>query len=261
MRDQIGITDRLLTPFTRRQLLRFTGLTALAGIAPRAALAVETGLLRNSTVAAASAKEAVDHLLFACADLDVGIAWVREHAGVSAAMGGVHPGVGTRNALVSLGSSQYLEIIGLDPAQQTKGPTAQQIQSLRSPQMLTWAAGTKDIAAVAARARAAGLAVDGPVPGSRKRPDGRTLSWKAMRIQNDLGAVVPFFIEWGAGSVHPSADSPAGCKLATLELEHPQPERVRDLLLKLGMASDVRHGAAPKLKVKLDTPKGELELP
>jgi hypothetical protein len=205
----------------------------------------------------------VDHLLVGAADLDAGIAWVAERTGVRAAIGGVHPGGGTRNALLSLQGRRYLEVIAPDPAQ-SEYRFRVDVRTLSRPQLVTWAAATPDADGVARRARAAGLEVTGPEVGSRARPDGVVLRWKIVSVKNDLGGAgvepIPFFIEWDKRSPHPSTDSPGGCDLLSFRIAHPRPADVRAALDALGISVPVDAAESPRLTATLATPRGETTL-
>ena len=227
------------------------GLTGFA-IAPQAAE-------RQSAMSAAAA---VDHLIVGTGDLEAGIAWFETRTGVRPVVGGSHPGRGTRNALLALTGRQYLEIVAPDPAQD---PAARpDLRALDAPRMIGWAAATTDLAAVAKRIRGAGLDSPGPRPGSRARPDGRTLQWTTVGIASTFqaGAVdpVPFFIEWSAGSAHPSQDSPTGCELVSLEFEHTDADGLRRTLAAIGLEATVRASASVRIRATLKTPKGPLVL-
>ena len=187
---------------TRRELLA-SGLAGAVTLAARGKAMAEARTIRES----------VDHLLLGARDLDEGIAWLDARTGVKAQPGGSHPGVGTRNALVSLGGRQYLEIIAPDPAQ-TAFNFNLDLRALPSPRLVTWAVSTPDVDAAAAAARRHGLEVFGPRDGSRTRPDGSVLQWRSAGVRASFAEAdvdpVPFFIEWASSSHHPSSDAPAG---------------------------------------------------
>ena len=241
------------TAIDRRTAVRTLGLVAASA------------LTRSRVIMEASgpAVTAADHLLLGVADLDRGIQWVEERTGVRPVAGGSHPGRGTRNALVSLGAKQYLEVIAPDPAQSTY--TFQiDVRALKEPRLVTWAAATSDIEAIARGAKAAGRGVFGPTDGSRARPDGRMLRWRSLGVASTLavGIVepIPFFIQWAADAVHPASDSPAGCELKALRIAHPQPAAVVDALRAVGIDAEVAAASEAALYATVSTPKGVIEL-
>ena len=209
--------------------------------------------------------EVLDHILLGCADLERGIAFVEERTGVEAAFGGVHPGRGTENALLSLGERRYLEIIAPDPKQAgTAGPESSAerlgLRELAEPRLVTWAVHPGSAAALAEKLKKAGVLAEGPTPGSRKRPDGRTLEWQTVNLADDAGGLLPFFIEWGAESVHPSVDAPRGCTLKKFWVESPKAENLARQIVALGLDVEVKQGKKARLRAWITGPKGEMEL-
>jgi len=203
----------------------------------------------------------VDHLVYATPDLELGIQAIEKLTGVRASAGGQHPGLGTRNALIALGSSTYLEIIGPDPEQpKPDGPRRFGIDELKAPRLLTWVAKGTGLAPFVDRARASGVRLGDVIAGSRKRPDGVVLSWRYTDPNVILEErLVPYFIDWGT-SPHPATTAAPGLSLRALRAEHPEPERMARILKQLGLNLPVRRGARPSLIATIDSPKGRIEL-
>ncbi|MGA9566825.1 MAG: VOC family protein [Candidatus Korobacteraceae bacterium] len=227
-------------------------------------IAGSAAIVPQTLWAAEKVPSMLDHLLLGCADLDHGIAFVEKQTGVRPAMGGVHPGRGTRNALLSLGPLHYLEVIAPDPAQ-TGTPTTRTelpalLKQLAVPQLVDWAVHTSDIVGVAERWRKAGVTFQGPTPGSRARPDGKMLHWQTLNLDDDRNGLLPFFIQWGTGTVHPSVDAPQGCRLESFEAVSPDTAALAAEFQKLGISVDVASGKAAHLRAKIKGSKGTLVL-
>lgn len=201
----------------------------------------------------------LDHILLGSNDLDRGIALVEEHTGIHAAFGGVHPGRGTENALLSLGERRYLEIIAPDPKQ----AHVQQysiVSQLKQPRLIGWAAHRNDVDQFAEQLRHEGIECEGPQPGSRQRPDGKLLGWKALRLKDDHGGLLPFFIEWSKDSVHPSVDAPKGCMLERFEATAPETADLLALASRLELDLSVSTSNARSLRATIRGPEGRFLL-
>ena len=206
-----------------------------------------------------------DHLVYAVPDLAAAVERMATDWGVRPAMGGRHPN-GTHNALLALGAHTYLEIIAPDPAQPDP-PLGRSFGMDERPgetRLITWAASTPDLDATRAAALAQGYDAGDVMNGSRLRPDGVQIVWRSTRwvpVERSWpppgDGLVPFLIEWGAGTLHPSTTSPGGCTLVSLRAEHPAPTTIREMLAALGLDVAVTEGSVPALFAVIDTPKGE----
>jgi hypothetical protein len=209
------------------------------------------------------AADAVDHLLLGTRDLDAGIAWVAKTFGVKAAVGGSHPGRGSRNALIAFRQRRYLEIIAPDPAQPPENLT-RNLRTLEEPRLIAWASASTDLSALAKRLQERGQRVTGPLDGARIRPDGGKLAWRTLSLEEafeqDGADPIPFFIQWSPESSHPSQDSPQGCDVIGFAIEHPKADAVRGLLAQAGIDADVRQAKSCRLIATLDTPEGRVVL-
>lgn len=203
----------------------------------------------------------VDHLVYATPDLNRGIEEIEKLVGVRATAGGQHPGRGTRNALISLGPSAYLEIIAPDPDQPApETPRAFGIDGLTKSKLAAWAARGRSIDEIAAAAARGGVPLGEVASGSRRRPDGVLLSWRYTDPRAMIaGGVVPFFIDWG-DSPHPAATAARGATLIGLSAEHPDASRVQGQLRELGLPLAVKPGPAPALIAIVRGPLGRVEL-
>ncbi len=199
----------------------------------------------------------IDHFMYAVASLDEGIAWANDTFGVAPAYGGEHVGLGTRNALLSLGDT-YLEIIAPDPAQSLDDTLGERFAALSAGGLVTWAA-RGNLAAVAATLDGMGQATAGPNRTERRTAEGELLVWELLfPIASVHGARMPFFIDWLA-CPHPGDTNPVGGRFETLRITTPDADDLARTFAALALDVPVEAGEAD-LSVAVATPGGTVQL-
>ena len=132
----------------------------------------------------------IDHLVIVVQDL-AQAAQDYEQLGFTVVPGGQHP-VGSHNVLISFQDGSYLELIAFyreavdhrwwDPL--SKGE-----------RLVDFCFQTDDLRGDTQKLKDAGVAINDPVPWSRKRPDGYELKWLLSLATGSHRGVAPFLIE------------------------------------------------------------------
>jgi len=189
-------------------------------------------------VSVRDATDAFDHILIGAPDVDLGIRWIEERTGVRAMFGGNHPGAGTRDAPAF---PRHRALSGNHRSRPCASQRARHTRAKRPfvARIIQWAIHTENIAAAKRMVETGGIKTVGPQPGSRQRPDGKLLRWQTLGIEQTT-PLVPFFIQWEAGSPHPSSDSPRLGTTKSLRFETPQPDELRRILHAYAVQAEIR---------------------
>jgi catechol 2,3-dioxygenase-like lactoylglutathione lyase family enzyme len=171
----------------------------------------------------------LDHVVIAVHDLERAIRDYRA-LGFTVQMGGRHPGRTSHNALVVFEDGAYLELI----AWPEPGPAERwyNVLTAHGEGFMDFALIPEDVPRAIDAARSRGLAMNGPIDGSRVRPDGRELRWRTGRQTTfDLpffcGDVTPRELRVPEGEVRHHANGAVGVASVTVGVHDVEVSRAR----------------------------------
>ena len=167
----------------------------------------------------------LDHVSYATSHdsvIDV-IQRIGSQLGASFIDGGIHPQFGTRNFILPLKNSRYIEVVcPLDHPAADKTPFGQLVSKKveAGGGWLTWVVAVDDLSSIEAKLERKA------VEGHRKKPDGNELFWRQIGVLDTLDqASNPFFIQWKSDS-HPSTERDSNVSLSAIEI-YGEPEALR----------------------------------
>jgi hypothetical protein len=204
----------------------------------------------------------LDHIIYIMPNLEVGMDEFEEKFGIRPCFGGKHNGIGTHNALLSLGDDSYFEILTPDPAEKLNLDIS--LEQFQKPHLIAWAVQSDNIEKDVLSLAGSGFDYSAIVPMSRKKENGSELKWKLTSgaphiTKHDSVQITPFLIEW-LTTPHPATSTPRGCSLVSLRAEHPDPDKIRPLLELMEIPIELKKGDSPRLIATIKTPKGIIEL-
>jgi Glyoxalase-like domain len=201
----------------------------------------------------------LDHFIYAGRELEPLMGEFAQLTGVTPGKGGRHPGLGTMNALASLGPDVYFELLAIDPSQTLANNMGERINALTHSRLFAYMLKGRELETVQKALLEHGITAD-LFDASRQTLDGKLLRWRLLvPHQNPFGDFVPKCIDW-LDSVHPAGTSTPGCTFESFEMGHPRAQQLRSLLGALGANLAVEYADRPYFRLKIRTPNGPLVL-
>jgi hypothetical protein len=208
--------------------------------------------------------EFLDHVIWACDDLELGSKRFEALTGVAPHYGGTHASGLTHNALVGLGPRCYLEILAPTgpPGPKDDGWT-RLARTGGEPRIITYCLrSSRALSELAQTAAELGAPKAQVLNNGRVTPAGVSLKWQWVAPAFErFGLAFPFFIDW-LDSPHPAAmaRTSADIKLEHFAVGHPQSVELQRSLSELGAPIETYTAAGCEFRVQLDTPRGIVSL-
>jgi Glyoxalase-like domain len=209
----------------------------------------------------------LDHVIWACADLESGARRFEALTGIRPRYGGAHASGLTHNALVSLGNRCYLEVLApVGPAGPNDDEWCRLARGLHEPRILTYCLrSAHPLSQLASAATASGWKNAVVASNGRTTPEGVRLRWQwlAPAVER-FGLAFPFFIDW-LDSPHPteSLGSPqpeSEILLQHFAVGHPDAADLQRTLGEVGSTIDTYSSVDVQFRLQLKTPRGTVSL-
>jgi hypothetical protein len=209
----------------------------------------------------------LDHIIWACADLERGSRRFEALTGVRPRFGGVHASGLTHNALVELGNRCYLEILApVGPPSSGDDDWSRLARGMNEPQVLTYCLRSpRPLSELAPTFQAMGWKNAVVASNGRTTPEGVRLHWQWLApAPAQFGFAFPFFIDW-LDSPHPAeslslTQPPSGIFLLNFAVGHPQAAELRRTLSDVGSTVDTFAADRVQFRLQLQTPRGAVSL-
>ncbi len=204
---------------------------------------------------------ALSQVIVGVVDLDAATKRFR-NMGFDVLDGGIHPGIGTANRVITLGD-EYVELLGVVSRSEARehhyGRSLLRAIS-DGDRLVRWSLRTDAIDEVAARL---GLSIESR---RRQRPDGEMLTWRAAGLDLALDdATTPFFMQWDRPEQYPGAmraqHANGARRVSPLSITPRDPDRLRDWTVGANVPLRFESRAESGLwSVSVETADGELAL-
>ncbi len=204
----------------------------------------------------------IDHIVYAVTDLDAACADLEKHLGITPVLGGVHEQEGTYNALLNLGDGAYLEVISkVKDGKRPAGGTWMGMDLVTYPQLNRWCLKSDQLEVDQQIVQAYHPEHGKIIEGSRTTPDGEQLRWRMLKpLPYPSVELMPFAVDWSDSAFHPTDRLPEQARFYGFELWHPAPQTMKMAIHGLGLNMKLYKGAAPKIRLTIEGPKGKIKL-
>ena len=206
-------------------------------------------------------KKKIDHLVYCVPDLQKGMDEIEKQFGVAPVYGGQHLTQGTHNALLNLGEGSYLELLAIDPKNDSiSDPRWMGIDLMKKSKMTRWAIKSVDFEQEISILKKANFELGKALTGSRKTSTSTLLNWQmSLPLPSPEVEILPFILDW-KDSIHPTENLNPKCRLLEIRATHPNPELIQKTLVSLEAEIKIERSNSISLVAKIKTPNGIFEL-